>query len=60
MSRTIIQCPCCAMPITREQIASMLGSLGKGQRKNFSEAERARRRDRLAEARKKRRKPPTA
>jgi hypothetical protein len=41
------KCPHCRNTLTRKQAARMLASLSAGKRKNFSEAERALRRERM-------------
>ena len=41
------KCPHCQATLTRKQAARMLASLSAGKAKNFSEAERARRRERM-------------
>ena len=46
-----MNCPHCKKPIN---VASLLGSMGKGKPKNYSKAEIERRKKRLAEGRKKR------
>lgn len=49
-----VPCPHCGKGLTRAQVASMLGKLGRGKRKQVSAAERKRRADRLRVAREKR------
>ena len=41
------KCPHCQATLTRKQAARMLASLSAGKAKNYSEAERARRRERM-------------
>jgi len=53
----MVKCPHCGGEINP---AALLAQMGKGGRKNFSAAERKRRAKRLAEARAKRWKKPTA
>ena len=44
-------CPHCKKPITTSAIAAHLGKMGAGKPKNYSAAERLRRRERMAKAR---------
>lgn len=54
MQTNEVNCPACKTKIPDAEIASYLASKAKGVKKNFSAAERKRRAERMAEARKKR------